>query len=131
MTDKHELLWNCEDSITELTRGEIAPPRWIDPDITPSTVAAILQGGCESGAYMPAVTYHLALQTMFEHGDSDNGVLQYLEDALGELPTPPDTISWSGLAQHYLSYAVELWAASVEEELIRRLDADLDVAVAE
>jgi len=32
-------------------------PQWIEQDITPSTVAAILQGGCESGAYMPAVTY--------------------------------------------------------------------------
>ena len=110
MTD---LLWNYEDPIIELT-DQITPPRWIDQDISPSTVAAILKGGCGSGAYMPAVTYFDALETMHRHGDD---VLQYLEDALGELPKPPDDISWSGLACFYLTYAVELWANSVEDEL--------------
>ena len=118
MTD---LLWNYEDPITELTRGEVTPPRWIDQDINPSTVAASLQGGCNSGAYMPAVTYHDALETMQHHG---NTILDYLEDSLGELPTPPHTISWSGLACHYLSRAVELWAASIEDDLRRMLTVE-------
>ena len=118
-----ELIWNHDDPISELTMAGRNPgvPRWIDQDITPATVAAILQGGCNSGAYMPAVTYHLALSTMQQHGDSEDGVLQYLEDNLGEIPTPPagvDALSWGGLACMYVSTAVELWAASVEDELL-------------
>ena len=120
MTD---LLWNYEDPIADLTKGEVTPPRWIDQDISPSTVAAILQGGCASGAYMPAVTYSDALETMHRHGDSADGVLQYLDD-FGDLPTLDamgDSISWSGLACLYVSCAVELWAASIEDDLIRIL----------
>ncbi len=107
-------MWNTETSIREIEGLDIEVPAWISQDISPSDVAAILQGGCASGAYMPAVTYHQALETMKEHGDD---VLQYIEDALGELPTPAKSESWSGLACFYLSCAVELWASSVESEL--------------
>ena len=75
---------------------------------------------------MPAVTYHDALKTMHQHGDSADGVLQYLEDILGELPPPLDDISWSGLACHYVTHAVELWAASIEDDLRRLLTAKED-----
>jgi hypothetical protein len=51
---------------------------------------------------------------MAKHGDD---VLQYLQDNGGELPTPPDDVSWSRLAVFYLSCAVEAWAYSVEDEL--------------
>ena len=124
MTD---LLWDHENPITDLT-DEITIPRWVDQEISPSTVAAILQGGCASGAYMPAVTYHDALETMHKYGDSPDGVLQYLED-FGELPTPDamgDSISWSGLACLYVSCAVELWAASIEDDLRRQLTTKED-----
>lgn len=111
MTD---VLWNNEDPIADLA-SDIQIPAWIDQDISPSTVAAICQGGCESGAYMPAVTYHQALVTMRLHGDD---VLQFLDDALGELPrNTPKAVSWSGLACFYVSCAVECWASSVEDEL--------------
>tara|TARA_R100001086_G_scaffold235182_1_gene157986 strand:+ start:256 stop:621 length:366 start_codon:yes stop_codon:yes gene_type:complete len=119
MTD---LLWNHEDPIADLT-DEITIPRWIDQDISPSTVAAILQGGCASGAYMPAVTYSTALETMHRHGDSHDGVLQYLED-FSELPTPDaigGQVSWSGLACLYVSCAVELWASNIEDDLRQQL----------
>jgi len=124
MTD---LLWgisvdSVDDPIADLT-DEITIPRWIDQEISPSTVAAILQGGCASGAYTPAVTYHDALETMRRHGDSHDGVLQYLED-LGELPDPlvlGDSISWSELACLYVSCAVELWASNIEDDLRRLL----------
>jgi hypothetical protein len=43
--------------------------------------------------------------------------MQYIDDALGELPQPPRDTSWSGLAAFYLSTAVELWASSVESDL--------------
>jgi hypothetical protein len=116
MTDR---LWNIEDPVSTLM-ADIWIPKWIDPEISPSTIAAICQGGCESGAYMPAVTYHEALETMRLHGDD---VLQFLEDALGELPrnTPNGlhlkAVSWSGLACFYLSCAVECWASALEDTL--------------
>ena len=83
-------------------------PNWINSDLSPNGVAAINQGGCDSGAYMPACEYYTAGQTMSEHGDD---VLQYLEDTTGELPIPPNDISWSQLACFYLSRAVETWCA--------------------
>ena len=99
---------------TELTELEITAPPWIDQDLTIYDVDAIIQGGCASGAYMPAVTYCKARETMKEHGDD---VLQYIQDSYGELPQPKDTESWSGIAVHYLSIAVELFASSLEDEL--------------
>jgi hypothetical protein len=95
----------------EVKAAGIDVPRWIDQDITFYTVASIQQGGCASGAYMPAVIYYDAAQTMAEHG---NDVLDYIEGELGELPTVPPSTTWSGMAVHYLSCAVELWASSFE-----------------
>lgn len=86
-------------------------PLWITQPLTPADIAAINQGGCASGAYMPAVTYSQAMDTMAEHGDD---VLEYIESSLGELPSPPHGISWSGMAVFYLSAAVELYASELE-----------------
>lgn len=103
-------LYEYEQPIANL---DIDVPAWIEQDITGSDVAAICEGGCASGAYMPAVTYHKALETMGGHGDD---VLQFIEDCTGELPAVPEGVSWAGLAVHYLSEAVELWAFSIEDE---------------
>lgn len=85
-------------------------PQWIDP-VEVYDIASIQQGGCASGAYMPAVTYYTATQTMADHG---NDILDYIEEQTGENPLniqkPDDVVSWSGLACFYVSYAVELWA---------------------
>jgi hypothetical protein len=83
-------------------------PEWITEPLSPNDIAAINQGGCDSGAYMPAVSYYAARQTMAEHGDD---VLDYLEGMMGELPKPPDDCSWSGMSCFYLSRAVELHCA--------------------
>ena len=107
-------LWNTETPIKDLPDCDIEIPDWIESDISPSDVAAICQGGCASGAYMPAVTYYTASKTMQEHGDD---VLQYLQDELGELPKPRDDESWSGTACFYLSCAVEMWASGAESVL--------------
>lgn len=110
-------LWNTETPIAEIEGLDIDIPAWIERDISPNDVAAICQGGCASGAYMPAVTYHTALKTMAEHGDD---VLQYIEDAMGELPALPtgrNSLGWAGMACFYLSAAVELWTSSIESEL--------------
>ena len=82
-------------------------PKWIDQDLSPNDIAAINQGGCESGAYMPAVTYYTASQTMAEHGDD---VLDYLDDHDNKRDLPHG-ISWVGMAVFYLSDAVELFCA--------------------
>ena len=118
-----DALWNDDEPIkSRMAQWDIdAIPAWIDQNITPADVAAICQGGCDSGAYMPAVTYWQALETMGTHGDE---ILGYIENALGEVPAPSATTpagqSWSGLACYYLSYAVELWAQSVVEALMDR-----------
>jgi len=104
-------LWENDNPVTEYG---INIPAWIDADISPYDVAAIYEGGCASGAYMPAVTYHQALATMSEHGDD---VLQYIEDHVGELPPPSPDTSWSGLAAFYLCHAIELWAIGAHDEL--------------
>ena len=70
-------------------------PEWIVEDLTQDDINSICQGGRASGAYMPAVTYWQALETMGEHGDD---VLDYIYDELGELPDVPPNASWSGLS---------------------------------
>ena len=77
-------------------------------------IKSINQGGCASGAYMPAVTYYKALETMGNYGDS---VLDYIEIQLGELPQPKKGESWSGLAVFYCSCAVELWCGHFYDTL--------------
>ncbi len=114
-----DILWNNEDPINDLEIEDLTVPDWIDSDIDPSTVAAIIQGGCASGAYMPAVTYHEAIKTMSEYGDD---VLDFIVDRYDELPKPDDSESWSGMAVFYLSCAVEAWAVSVEEEVCSALE---------
>jgi len=109
MTD----LWNNDTPIVEL-ETDMEVPAWIEQDITPCDVAAIIQGGCASGAYMPAVTYHTANKTMAEHGDD---VLDFIQETLADLPPPPADSSWSGMACFYLSCAVELWASGIESEI--------------
>ena len=106
-------LWNCEETVDSLLDDIAYVPRWVE-ELTGGQVAAVCQGGCASGAYMPAVTYHEARTIMGEHGDD---VLEYLEKTHGELPIPPDSSSWSGIAVHYLSNAVDLWCCMVHDDI--------------
>lgn len=110
------ILWESQETLESL---EIYVPAWIDQEITPYDIAAIIQGGCESGAYMPAVTYHTALETMTEHGDD---IVDFVMNHYGELPDSTGVESWSGLAVQVLSCAVEVWAAMVEDEIERALE---------
>ena len=107
-------IWNTETPICEIPGLDINIPDWLEPDISPSDIAAIVQGGCSSGAYMPAVTYYDALKTMAENGDE---VLDYIESAMGALPSVAGHSRWSQMATTYLSCAVELWASSIEKTL--------------
>jgi hypothetical protein len=86
----------------------IAVPRWIEQDITVADVVAITEGGCASGAYMPAVTYHSALRTMSDYGDE---VLDYLNDSgMDASLAVANSSGWSGMVCDLLSAAVEAWA---------------------
>ena len=109
-------MYDCFKEVRELG---IDVPDWIDQSIAVETVAAILQGGCASGSYMPAVTYHDAAEIMSEFGDN---VLDFLNYELGETPAPMQGESWSGLACFYLSCAVELWAENVRFEIEEMLE---------
>jgi hypothetical protein len=97
--------------LRDVIASMVDQPAWITEPLDISDIQAIQQGGCASGAYMPAVTYHQALSTMAEHGDD---VLQFIEDAYGEVPAPPEPVCWSHLATFYLSTAVELWASQFD-----------------
>jgi hypothetical protein len=100
-----------DDERTLVSTG-LTVPSWISQDLTFYDAAAICQGGCESGAYMPGVTYWQALATMALHGDE---VLDYIVDFLGELPPIRSDSSWGQIAVVYLSYAVELFASRAED----------------
>jgi hypothetical protein len=122
----NSILWEHDEPIAELHHDDHDTPDvpdWIDQDITPNDVAAIVQGGCASGAYMSAVTYRQALETMNEHGDD---VMQYIEDSgIAEAMDVENIVSesWSGIAVYFLSVAVETWAQTIEGELVDLLEA--------
>ena len=100
--------------------NDLCIPQWLDQTISPYQVQSINQGGCEGGAYMPAVTYHQALETMHTYGDA---VLHYIDSILGDLPQVPASLeSWGGMAVYYLSTAVELWSHHTAVAL-----ADIDI----
>ena len=114
-------LYNLDDTQVSEIPG-ITIPDWIEQDITVHQVAAIIDGGCDSGAYMPAVNYPPfgAGQTMAEHG---NEVLEFIEDH-SELPQIEAGASWSGIACIFLSHAVELWCAMHEDKIASALADD-------
>jgi hypothetical protein len=111
------------DPENELASDHFPLPAWIDQGLTLRDMEDIQQGGCASGAYMPAVIYSDALATMARHGDE---VLEYLADHDADM-TPPEGGSWSGLACHYLSMAVEIWAGALDmRQLERERERDME-----
>jgi hypothetical protein len=115
-------VWDQDDPMRTLVDADYHPdgypvPAWIDQEITGTAVFEIRQGGCASGAYMPAVIE--ARRTMASHGDA---VIEYLVDhggyrEKGEIPQPKAGESWTGIAVFYLSLAVELWATNSRDTL--------------
>ena len=107
-------------SDTTLAHTLITIPDWIDQDILIRTIDDIVRQGCTPGLYMLAVAGCPALATMSLHGDE---ILWFVEDALGEPLTIPTGSGWSGLACHYLSTAVELWAADAGDQIQQKATA--------
>jgi nitrous oxide reductase accessory protein NosL len=108
MSDEISAVYALDD--TRLADLGVDVPKWIDEDMCAYTLAAIAEGGCNSGAYMPACTYHEANETMAQYGDD---VFDYLEK-IGERPEDVFRnlwqIGWSVLAAHVLCYAIDAWA---------------------
>ena len=81
-------------------------------------ISAILHGGCASGAYMPAVTYHTAKACLFEMHDS-------IEDWAGDME-----IVFNPLEDSVASFAALLCSAAVENwcyqhsEILENVDWD-------
>lgn len=114
----NEELWNDERELNDLG---FAVPAWIEQDITPYDCMAIAQGGCNSGAYMPAVTYSTARETMAKHGDE---IIAFIESDGFPVPAyDPEADTWSGFCCKVHSTAVELWVAKIMPAL-ENLDAD-------
>jgi len=108
-TQCKQLANNYNDLRSVIREMEDTPP-WLN-ELEVYDFQAIQQGGCESGAYMPAVTYYTANKIMAEYGDD---VLEYIEDNIGEIPPIGERNSWSGYACKLLSYAVELWVCQFD-----------------
>lgn len=90
-------------------------PQWLlQQPLTYSDCKAIEQGGCASGAYMPAVTYYTATQTMAEYGDA---ITEYVQDMLGDDAAPKPGLAWSHQAVWWFSCAVELFASAALADL--------------
>ena len=118
ITDKK----TAEEIINEL-------PEWIDGECLPDDgedlacwIRDLAYGGCESGQYMPAVTYRTARQTMLDHGDD---VLTFIEDCGCEVPSLTHGMGWDVYACNVLSFAVELYFAGIDEDDILTQD-DID-----
>ena len=71
-------------------------------------IRSIQDGGCASGAYMPAVTYYTAVECMNEHYSEIEDIL---EDAFcGNWPVfDISKENWRGFAVKLVSMAVEVW----------------------
>ena len=102
----------------------VAIPEWIEQDLCTTQLAAILQGGCASGAYMPAVTYYDARKTMDRYGDDVLAFLQKYEYDYPEIFALGPNQSWDGIAVHFLSAAVEFWAWSVAETVVEAMETN-------
>lgn len=115
----YDILWNSDE--VEVAE-HVNVPVWIDQGISCYDVAAIVQGGCESGAYMPAVTYYEAQKIINEHADS---VIRFLENQGHEKAEFNfSNQTWAGFCVQLLSLAVDTWAYSIAEELAEALEAE-------
>ena len=100
----------------------IEPPGWISEPISTLDVGAILEGGCQSGTYPPAVEYRRALETMNVYGDE---IIEFIANNQWGVPRFAIT-SWPRTAVKIVSTAVEMWCNNVADELAERIRWDSD-----
>ena len=109
----NEILWNTDRPLSDFDSTPEVPV-WIDDYLTPCDVAAVNQGGCASGAYMPAVNWE-ARETMNRHGSE---ILDYIG-----LPRThfDDGQEWSELACSIVSFGVEVWCSRNAEPIAQAI----------
>jgi hypothetical protein len=120
-----DILWEHEDPVIDLG---VKVPLWIERDITANSIAGILQAvglyglekACSTGVYMPAVTYHLARETM---GQYDEFVMDYLEAEMGYCPTSEPRETPDQFCVRLLSLAVAIWAIKIQHDVRAALKA--------
>ena len=100
----------------------IEPPQWISETISTTDVAAIIEGGCRSDTYPPAVSHAQALETMNRYGDE---IFEFIKDNQWEVPRFEIT-SWKAGAVKIVSTAVAIWCGNVADELAERIRWDCD-----
>ena len=98
-------------------------PSWIESNITCGQLAAIADGGCDGGAYLPAVTYLQAMGTMAKHGDA---VLDYLSNAGVSVSFDVEEDSWAGFACKLCAAAVTAWASCAAKAVAVAIEAEVD-----
>ena len=80
-----------------------------------SEMQAIIQGGCASGAYMPAVTYAVALECFTEHSNEITDLLE--EFGYEDFTFCLKTETLSSFASSMVSAAVECWVNQFQDML--------------
>ena len=78
---------------------------------------AILQGGCESGAYTPAVTYQTAQAIMNQYSDSIETIFEHLDSGYTVIEWDIMRDTFATFCVKVVSMAVELWVQQFAEEL--------------
>ena len=103
----------AKGDLLEQVRALQDQPLWITEEqpLELSDIHAIQQGGCANGSFMPAVTYHIAIEVMGKYGTD---ILEYLEECYGELPVIPQGSSWSGICSMFYASAVEAWCSQFD-----------------
>jgi len=87
--------------------------KWLPEPISAYELAAIIQSGCASGAYMPAVTYYTAKETMAKHGDA---IMSFIDDHIGDINYQIRDESWGQVCCYILSTAVEILCSLHDSE---------------
>ena len=78
---------------------------------------AILQGGCENGAYMPAVTYNTAQSIMNQYSDNIEAVFEEFGYGAHKMTWYITEEPFASFCVKVVSRAVELWVSQFAEEL--------------
>jgi len=102
------------ETAVDLRELGLEVPEWIrGDDIDTAAVAAIVEGGCASGAWMPAVTYHMARETICKYSDAIDKYLAGSGIDLAEHLTLKPNQAIDCLLCDIVSLAVEQWTAEV------------------
>ena len=92
-------------------------PSFLEYELDVSDIQAILQGGCASGAYMPAVTYHTAEETMKQHSRAIEEQIEPIAYDLDGIKWNVEEETFSAFCVKCVSLAVESWCWQFEDIL--------------